>query len=220
MADDKKEATNKEKKTGKEAAPAAAPAAKAGGSAMPMGAIAAGVVLLLVGGGLGVGGSMVVAKWAGGTTGTKTEGGEHAVKATEGEHGGKSGKKTLHEMTEIALPDLMSNIRNQQGRRFVKVSCAIYIVTADAMKMGLAGAGGGHGGGGDAGANIKRIMQQALEEHLKNYDMDELTGANVYGALNKGFRDSLDKALSEACYPGEPIRTLVERVVLTNLLVQ
>lgn len=216
MADDKKEATGKEKKEAK--APVSAEAAAKAGGGLPMGALVAGAVLLALGGGLGVGGSMVVAKWAGGTAETKAAGGEHAAKPTEGEHG--AGGKTLHEMSEIALPDLMSNIRNQQGRRFVKISCAIYIVTEDAVKLGLASAGGGHGGGGDAGANIKRIMQQSLEEHLKNYDMDELTGPNIYQQLKKGFRDALERSLHEV-FPHEPAdKTFVERVVLTNLLVQ
>lgn len=216
MAEDKKEATSKEKKTGKEAAPAAAPAANAGGG-LPMGAIAAGVVLLLLGGGMGVGGSMVMAKWAGGAE-AKADAGAHTAAPAEGEHG-KSKEKTLHEMTEISIGDLMSNIRNQQGRRFVKVSCAIYMVTEDAVKLGLSAAGGGHGGG-EAGGNIKRILQQSLEEHLKNYDMDDLTGPNIYLQLKKGFRDALERTLHDT-FPHEASdKRFVERVVLTNLLVQ
>ncbi len=215
MADDKKDATNKERKDAKPAAEAV-PAAHPGGG-LPIGAIAAGAILLLIGSGMGVGGAMVMAKWAGGTEAKPTEAAAQAAKTADDEHG-KGKSRSLHDMTEITIGDLMSNIRNQQGRRFVKVSCAIYMVTADAMKLGLAG-GGGHGGG-EGGGNVKRILQQALEEHLKNYDMDELTGANIYSQLNKGFRESIERALHEIFHDEPSDKRFVERVVLTNLLVQ
>src|SRR5258708_7658998 len=51
---------------------------------------------------------------------------------------------TLESLHEVALPDLISNVRNQQGRRYIKVSCAIWVSKADAVKMGFMG--GGEGG--------------------------------------------------------------------------
>ena len=221
MADDKKEAA-KEQKTGKEAKKdavketAAAAGTKASGGAM--GAIAAGVVLLVLGGGIGVGGSMVVAKWSGSAAG---EGGDKALEVPtekKAEHGKEIG---LHDLTEITLPDLMSNIKNQQGRRYIKISCSVWIEKLQAVTLGLAKAGGGHGGGGgDTGSEVKRIMQQALEEHLKNYDIEELTGPNIYLQLKKGFRDALERALHEIYTEMPENHRVVERIVLTNLLVQ
>lgn len=214
---DKKEANEHDKKDGKDAA---ADAKK--GKPSPMAPIAAGLVLLLVGGGVGFAASKVMSKWAVGGDSKTTEGaahGESGAHGAEAEHGGNK-SLTLHEMAEIVLPDLMSNVKNQQGRRFIKVACALWIEKKMAVKLGLAAEGGGHGGGEAVGGDVKRIIQQALEEQLKGYDLEELTGSSAYVQLKKGFMDTLEREL-HATFPHEPddVR-FVERVVLTNLLVQ
>ena len=124
---------------------------------------------------------------------------------------------TLDALHEIALPDLISNVRNQQGRRYIKATCAIWVSKEDAKKMGFSGGGEGNKGGG---SEVKRIMQMSLEEHLKNYDLDELTGPNIYIQLKKGFQDQIEKTLHDL-YPDYPAdHRFVDKVVLTNLLVQ
>jgi hypothetical protein len=111
----------------------------------------------------------------------------------------------------------LSNIRNQAGRRYIKVTCSFWIDHADALKVGL-GDGGGHGAGG--GDNVKRIVQMALEEHLRSYDIDELTGPNISLQLKKGFKDRIEKTMHELFPTFKEDHAFVHRVVLTNLLVQ
>lgn len=190
------------------AAPAAPAVAKSGGGGM-MGPLAAGVVLIALGVGVG---------WyvSGLAQGLKNE-------ATAEAHVGDANKKEdahagIAHLTEVSMPDLMSNVRNQAGRRFIKVSCSFWIGHEEAIKAGFGG-GGGHGGGG-GGTEVKRIVQMALEEHLRSYDIDELTGPNISLQLKKGFKDRIDKTLRELYPDLKADQELVHRVVLTNLLVQ
>jgi flagellar basal body-associated protein FliL len=190
------------------AAVAAGPAKKSSGM---MGTLAAGVVLV----GLGVGLGIYV---AGLFTTIKTEGAAvHAVEEHKAAHTG------IEHLSEISMPDLMANIRNQAGRRYIKVSSSFWLNHEDATKVGLAGEGGGHGGGGGGGGggnNVKRILQMALEEHLRSYDIDELTGPNISLQLKKGFKDRIEKSLHELYPAFKDDHEFVHRVVLTNLLVQ
>jgi hypothetical protein len=189
------------------AAPAAPTAEKSTGGGM-MGPLAAGVVLVALGVGVG---------WyvSGLAQGLKHE-------ATTEAHAVETKKEDAHagiaHLTEVSMPDLMSNVRNQAGRRFIKVSCSFWIGHEEATKAGFGG-GGGHGGGG-GGTEVKRIVQMALEEHLRSYDIDELTGPNISLQLKKGFKDRIDKTLRELYPDLKADQELVHRVVLTNLLVQ
>ena len=192
------------------AAPAAEKPAKSGGGMM--GPLVAGVVLLALGGGLG----MYVSSLFGGVQ--KEGAAAHGAASPGDEH--KDEHKGLMHTQEVSMPDLMSNVRNQQGRRYVKVACSFWVSDEDVDKVGLGAGGGGHGGGGTGGSDIKRIVQMALEEHLKRYDLDELTGPNVYLQLKKGFKEQIEKVLHES-FPTVPAdHDVVQRVVLTNLLVQ
>jgi flagellar basal body-associated protein FliL len=196
-----------------QAAPAAAPAAvsttppKAGGGMM--GPLAAGVVLIALGVGVGWYVSSLFSA-------VKTEGVAEAAHE-EKKHDQHAG---IAHLSEVSMPDLMSNVRNQSGRRYIKVSCSFWIGHEEATKFGFAGGGGGHGGGGSAGSDVKRIVQMALEEHLRSYDIDELTGPNISLQLKKGFKDRIEKTLRELYPDLKADQELVHRVVLTNLLVQ
>ncbi len=195
------------------AAAVAKPAKKGGGM---MGPLAAAVLLLALGGGLGfyLSGLVTTVKKAGATDGKAlAEGGDkEGEKAKEDKKG-----EGLEHSAEVVMPDIMSNVRNQQGRRYVKVSCSFWVSHEDEAKLGLAGAGGEHGGGGP---DPKRILQMGLEEHLKSYDLDELTGPNIYLLLRKGFQDQIEKSLHEVHPDLAPDKHVVQRVVLTNLLLQ
>jgi hypothetical protein len=184
-----------------------APAGAAKGGKLPgmLGPAAAVAVLLAVGIGIGVYAASLL-------KGVKA-GGEAEAKV-EAKHETGPSLESLH---EIALPDLISNVRNQQGRRYIKVSCAVWLTKADAIKLGFMGGGeGGKGGGGE----VKKIIQMNLEEHLKGYDLDELTGPNIYVQLKKGFQDQAEKALRDLFPEFPPDHRFVQKVVLTNLLVQ
>lgn len=190
------------------AAPVAAVPDKPKGPSMK-GPLAAGVVLV----GLGVGvGWYVTSMFAD----VKKEGVAEAH-TEEKQHEAHAG---IAHLSEVSMPDLMSNVRNQAGRRYIKVSCSFWLSMEDATTVGFAGGGGGHGGGGSGGSEVKRIVQMALEEHLRSYDIDELTGPNISLLLKKGFKDRIEKTLREL-YPAiKADQELVHRVVLTNLLVQ
>lgn len=195
-----------------QAAPAAAPAAatpppKQGGGMM--GPLAAGVVLIAVGVGVGWYVSSLFST-------VKTEGAAEATHE-EKKHDEHTG---IAHLTEVSMPDLMSNVRNQAGRRYIKVSCSFWLGHEEASKVGFADGGGGHGGGGGGGSDVKRIVQMALEEHLRSYDIDELTGPNISLQLKKGFKDRIEKTLRELYPDLKADQELVHRVVLTNLLVQ
>jgi flagellar basal body-associated protein FliL len=186
-------------------APAAASSAatKSGGM---MGPIAAGVVLVALGAGVGWYVSSLFAS-------VKAEGAVEAAHE-ETKHDNQPG---IAHLTEVAMPDLMTNVRNQAGRRYIKVTCSFWLEHDAASKVGFGG-GGGHGGEG--GSDVKRIVQMALEEHLRSYDIDELTGPNISLQLKKGFKDRIEKTLRELHPDFKADQVLVHRVVLTNLLVQ
>lgn len=174
-----------------------------------MGPLVAGVVLVAIGAGLG---------WFITSLASEVKAGgaaeAHAEEKKEEAHAG------IAHLTEVSMPDLMSNVRNQAGRRYIKVACSFWIGHEEAIKAGFAGGGGGGHGGAAGGTEVKRIVQMALEEHLRSYDIDELTGPNISLQLKKGFKDRIEKTLRELYPDLKTDHELVHRVVLTNLLVQ
>jgi flagellar basal body-associated protein FliL len=195
------------------AAPAAPAADKPKGGGM-MGPLAAGVVLVVIGAAVGwfVASTLSTVKAEGAVEAEAAHGDEGKKKEGDG-HGG------IAHLTEVSMPDLISNVRNQAGRRYIKLSCSFWLGGEEAAKVGFAGGGGGHGGGA-GGSDVKRIVQMALEEHLRSYDIDELTGPNIALQLKKGFKDRIEKTLRELFPDLKADQELVHRVVLTNLLVQ
>jgi flagellar basal body-associated protein FliL len=184
------------------AAPAATPAAEKAKGGL-MGPLAAVVVLIALGAGLGwYVSSLFKAVKAEGVAEAKTE--EKKADPHQG----------IAHLSEVAMPDLMSNVRNQAGRRYIKLSCSFWISHAHGKKFGFAGSTAG------AGSEVKRIVQMALEEHLRSYDIDELTGPNISLQLKKGFKDRIEKTLRELYPDLKADEDIVHRVVLTNLLVQ
>jgi flagellar basal body-associated protein FliL len=189
-------------------APIAGVAEKSKGGGL-MGPIAAGVVLI----GIGVGAGMYVSSMF---TTVKAEAAAEAH--TEEKH--PEVHSGIAHLTEVSMPDLITNVRNQAGRRFIKVSCSFWLGGEDAKKTGFDDGGGEHGGGASVGADVKRILQMALEEHLRSYDIEELTGPNISLQLKKGFKDRIEKMLRELYPEIKADQKIVHRVVLTNLLVQ
>ena len=78
------------------------------------------------------------------------------------------------------------------------------------------------GGHGPAKENetIKRILRMRLEEHLKGYDMDDLTAPNIYSQLANGFRDAIEREMGSIYTDVGADYRYVKRIVLTSLLVQ
>ena len=214
MSDDKHDDADK-KGDKKDAAKAAAPAA--GGLKALMGPILA--VVVLVGAGVGVG--LFLAKFfakAPETAGSKTAGHgdtEHGIEA-EGGHGGEH-TSLLHTAKELVIEDVVTNIKEQGGKRFVKIVPAFWVTNDAATAIGLSG--GGHGGG-EVGGEIKRIIKARIEENLKQYDLEELTSQSIYKRLEKNLKDLVDKEIKAFAPELPSTKPVVLKVVLSGLVVQ
>ncbi|MBA3845961.1 MAG: hypothetical protein H0X45_04885 [Planctomycetes bacterium] len=209
-----KEAPKPEAKPGDK--PAAAAAGKSGGMMGPLAA-----VVLLVGLGVGVGmylGSTLAAAQAAGTDPEAiAKADAHGGDAHGNGHGATG--NSLAGLHEINLNDLVANIKNKDGRRYVKVSCALWVAHEDVEKIVPPATGDGHGAAAE-NETIKRILRMKLEEHLRSYDLDELITPHIDAQLQAGFREKIEKEL-HAIYTdvGADYR-FVKRVVAYGLLVQ
>jgi hypothetical protein len=113
---------------------------------------------------------------------------------------------------EITIGDLITNISNQDGRRYVKVTCAIWMGAEDVVLV--------QGAGGEGEIQVKRLMQMGLEEQLKRYELADLTGRGIIAALTQDFSVVLEDIL-HAQFPSKPKEhRFVKKVLLNNLLVQ
>lgn len=222
MSDEKKDGADagdgkKDDKKAADAKPAG------GGIKALLGPIAAVVVLLGAGIGLGMFLANAFSKPPATEAGAEaagahggTDGHGEAAGGAEG-HGDGASHGLLHGATEIILENVLANVKDQGGKRFVKVEPSIYIVSTAGASLGLEG--GGHGGG-EVGGPIKRILKARIEEHLKQYDMDELTSQAIYKRLEKNIRDIAEKEM-KAFAPDLPANTpVVVKVVLVGLAVQ
>lgn len=222
MSDEKKDGPDAGdgKKDDKKAAAEAKPSG--GGIKALLGPIAAVVVLLGAGIGLGMFLANTFSQPPAAAAGT--EGGAHGTEAhggatTEGGDGHAEGAShgLLHGATEIIIESVVANVKDQGGKRFAKVEPSIYIVSTAGASLGLEG--GGHGGG-EVGGPIKRILKARIEEHLKQYDLDELTSQAIYKRLEKNIRDIAEKEM-KAFAPDLPAnKPVVVKVVLGGLVVQ
>ena len=194
-------------------------------SSLPLGAI--GAVVVLLGAGIGIGmfvSSLVkpapVATAEPGKEGHEGTGKEgHAGAGKEGKEGAGAHGSILAHAVAFPIGDLMTNVRGQQGRRFIKMTCVLWMDHEVVAKT--SGGGGGHGSSGpDPADNIKAILQAAFEEQLKSYDLEDLTSVNIYKLLERNFKEITDREL-RALYPDiKSTEPIVSRVVLTNMLVQ
>ena len=226
MSDEKKDAHGGDAHGGdKPEAKKAAEPAKGGGIKALLGPIAAVVVLIGAGVGIGMFMSSFLAKppekaadgHAAGGHGSEGEakGEEHGEGKGEG-HAGGAAHGLLHQ-TEVVVEDVVANVKDQGGKRFVKVVPSIYIVPTAGGPLGLEG--GGHGGG-EVGGPIKRILKARIEETLKQYDLEELTSPAIYKRLEKAIRDLCEKEM-KAFAPELPAdQPVVVKVVLSGLVVQ
>lgn len=127
---------------------------------------------------------------------------EHAATAIEAAH-----------TREISLGDLVTNIAGTESRRFLKVTCVVWVSEENALLIG----------GGEAGEGkiqVKRLLQMALEEQLKRYDLAELSGRGAVSMLAQDFQVVLENALHQH-YPNKPKdHRFIKKVILNNLLVQ
>ncbi len=137
----------------------------------------------------------------------------------DGKDGDHKGHSLLHSGTELAIDSIISNVRDTGGKRFVKISPAFWILTEAGTAIGLGG-GGGHGGGGEAAGETKRILRARIQEHLKEYSMDELTSKGIERKLEKTLRDIVEKELHALCPEIPAAKQIVIKVVPADLAVQ
>lgn len=219
MSDEKKDGPDAGdgKKDDKKAAADAKPAG--GGIKALLGPIAAVVVLLGAGIGLGMFLANTFSKPPATEAGAGAHGTDgHGETAAGGDgHAEGASHGLLHGATEIMIENVVANVKDQGGKRFAKVEPSIYIVSTAGASLGLDG--GGHGGG-EVGGPIKRIIKARIEEHLKQYDLDELTSQAIYKRLEKNIRDIAEKEM-KAFAPDLPAnKPIVVKVVLGGLVVQ
>ena len=215
MSDEKKDAHEggDAKKDDKKAAEGAA---KGGGIKALMGPILAVVVLIGAGIGIGMFLSSFLAKPPEKTAAKPAHGAEGGHGGGDGHEGG-GGHNLLHSSKEMVIDDIVANVKDTGGKRFVKVSPSFYLIPEAAEPLGLNG--GGHGGG-EVGGEIKRILKARIEEHLKQYDMEELTSQAVYKRMEKSFKDIAEKEMRSFA-PDLPMgKPVVMKVVLAGLVVQ
>ena len=216
MSDDKKEEKKDDKKGEKGEKVETAGAAKKGG----MGMIAGVVVLLAVGGGLAYVAHGALFPPPAEAKDGKKKGGGHGDGHGEAGAEGEGHESLLHAAAELNLGELMTNISDQGGRRYVKLSCILWVPNQHKTLLGVGGGGDGHGGAAAGPTQLIQLVKSALEEHLRSYALDELTGRNASQQLKKGFSDVATKRLREL-YPELPEDArLVREVVITGLLVQ
>jgi hypothetical protein len=67
---------------------------------------------------------------------------------------------------------------------------------------------------------IKKLMTQALEERLAQYDMEELGNEQIGRVLRRAFVQEINRTLREAFGTTGSDTVYVEQVVVTNKLIQ
>lgn len=179
----------------------AAPAAAGGKSAL-IGVVLGAVVLI----GLGVGVGMFASSlWK--PAEAKT-GDAHAAPA------GPHGELDLKQMVELSLGDLITNITNSDGRRFIKVSCIIWVGPEDAEAIGQGGEAAGQG------VQVRRLLQMALEEQLKRYELGDFTSRGAIQTVSSDFLVVIENTLRQHLTDRPKDHRFVRKVILNNLLVQ
>ena len=191
------------------AAHAEAAPAKSGKSGL-IGIALGAVVLIGAGAGVGMFASSLF-KPAAGKDAAHGSGaqGAHAPAA-----GGGHGEVDLHKMVELSLGDLITNITNSDGRRFVKVSCVVWVSPQDAEAIGEGGEAAG------AGVQVRRLLQMALEEQLKRYEMADFTSRGVISTVSSDFLVVIENTLRQNLTDRPKDHRFVRKVILNNLLVQ
>jgi hypothetical protein len=173
-----------------------------------IGVVAAGLILV----GVGAGAGLYVSKLF--QPAAKTENG-HGGHEEEGGHSGgdEHGAIDPHKTKEVSLGEILTNIANQENsRRFVKVTCAIWVSDEDALHL--------DSGEHEGSIQIKKVIQMALEEQLKRYDLADLNSRGIISQLGMDFQVVIETTL-HAQFPAKPKDYhFVKKVILNGLLVQ
>jgi flagellar basal body-associated protein FliL len=105
-----------------------------------------------------------------------------------------------------SLGDIMANVRGEGGRRYVKVTVQIWVPGEYFAKV--------------EDEFISAILKEALEQNLHAYTMDELGREFIHSSMRKSFEDELNEQLRDIFGILDPEVSIIEKVVLNNLMVQ
>jgi len=171
-------------------------------------------VIVLVG--IGVGAGMSVSSFLHGMqakgTGKGDGHGKDAGKDGHGETPGDGADKAIDPAAtrEIVIGDLVTNVPNQQGRRYVKITCVIWVADKDALKIASPN---------NEAIQPKRLLQSALEERMKFYTLEDLTSQGIMRVIRDDFETRIERELHELFRTPREYR-YIKRVIVSNLLVQ
>ncbi len=112
----------------------------------------------------------------------------------------------LRDFNEIDLGSIMANVGNEQGLRYCKVNVELWIPREHFDKVN--------------DVRVRNIMLAALEERLHSFNMSELAGEFIHTRLRSTFEEVLNNTLRSVFMTENQDITYIEKVVLTNLLVQ
>lgn len=107
---------------------------------------------------------------------------------------------------QIEINEVLANVPGSGGRRYVKVSIQLWVDRSDFQRVSR--------------MELQPIMREALIDRLRNYNQADLESKNAHDMLRRAFEQDLDKALRDALGVTDPERRFVQRVVLTDHLVQ
>jgi flagellar basal body-associated protein FliL len=112
----------------------------------------------------------------------------------------------LEKANLLELGDIMANVQGEQGRRYAKVTVGLWYPKEFSSDMGE--------------PEILNIIIQACETRLASFDLKELNSEFARTTIARAFEDSIDKELRSVFATEGTDNTYVERLVLTNLLIQ
>ncbi len=116
-------------------------------------------------------------------------------------------QQTLFESARlIALGDIMANVDEEQGRRYVKVTVDLWVPTDRVPDMTREG--------------VDRILKQAMEERLAQWNLSELSNQSIYDIMKKAFVQEINKSMREVYGTTGTDISYVQRVVVSNKLIQ
>lgn len=109
------------------------------------------------------------------------------------------------DMIAVDLGEILANVKNEGGRRYVKLELQIWVDQEDHPKI--------------ARPDVRPSLIAAIQSRLRSWTMDDYHSDNQSETMRYEFRKVLDKTLRELFREPDIERTYVRRVVL-NYLVQ
>lgn len=115
-------------------------------------------------------------------------------------------KPLFETQVPVELGEVLANVNHEQGRRYLKVGLQLWVKSEDSQDM--------------LRPELLPMMIEVVREHLRTYDMQQLDHESVTLSIKRQVRDALNKLLREILAAKEPDRKYVQRVVLSDFLVQ